>query len=67
MADKPIYLVPTANKLQWGERIYYYNCHRTGGDYNWFKDNLQTASVNLKPADINASWVFGKRWDPLKN
>ena len=28
MADKDIYLVPTNNTIQWGRRIYYYNCHK---------------------------------------
>ncbi|MEO7044861.1 MAG: pectinesterase family protein [Ferruginibacter sp.] len=67
MADKAIYLVPTTNKIQWGERIYYYNCHRNGGDYPWFQNNLQTADKNIKPSEINAFWVFGNRWNPLKN
>jgi len=67
MADKPIYLVPTSTPVKWGERIYYYNCHRTTGDYTWFADNLQTAPGNPQPTSINPSWVFGKRWNPLMN
>jgi len=67
MADKAIYLVPTNNKILWGERIYYYNCHRQGGDFAWFQDNLHNAPNNLKADDISASWVFGRRWDPLLN
>lgn len=64
MADKDIYLVATANTLQWGRRIYYYNCHRTGGDYSWFTDNLSTAEGSPAPKDITAGWVFGTRWQP---
>jgi pectinesterase len=60
MADKPIYLVPTTNTIQWGERIYYYNCHRTGGaDYSWYANNLPQG---LAATNINAAWVFGDRW-----
>ncbi|MFT3980601.1 MAG: pectinesterase family protein [Ferruginibacter sp.] len=67
MADKPIYLVATSNNILWGQRIYYYNCHKQGGDYPWFADNLQTAPGNPASAAINAGWVFGDRWNPLKN
>ena len=65
MADKPIYLVPTANEIKWGERIYYSGCHRQGGDYAWFKNNLD--SINIDSKNIDPSWIFQQRWDPLKN
>lgn len=65
MADKPIYLVPTATPIKWGERIYYYNCHRKSGDYTWFANNLDKAPGNPQPASINPAWVFGNRWNPL--
>jgi pectinesterase len=35
MADQEIYLVPTANTIRWGKRIYYCNCHRPGTDFAW--------------------------------
>jgi pectinesterase len=65
MADKDIYLVPTTNKIQWGRRVYYYNCHREGGDYDWFKNNLASAKDAPSSDAINASWVFKDRWNPL--
>ena len=62
MADKNIYLVPTTNTIQWGNRIYYYNCHREGGDYAWHKNNLPgEISIN----DINIPWVYDYKWNPL--
>lgn len=65
MKDAPIYRVPTNNTINWGERIYYYNCHREGGnDFSWYRDNLPAA---LKPAAITVNWVFGDRWNPEKN
>lgn len=67
MADKDIYLVPTANVLQWGRRVYYFNCHREGGDYTWHKDNLASAYGSPKAADINAAWAFNNKWDPEMN
>lgn len=67
MADKDIYLVPTANTILWGRRIYYYNCHKIGGDYKWFADNLSTAEEKIDAKNINANWVFGNKWNPLKN
>lgn len=60
MADKPIYRVGTSNTIQWGERIYYYNCHRQGGnDFAWYANNLPEG---IKATNISAAWVFGDRW-----
>lgn len=64
MADADIYLVPTNNVIQWGRRVYYYNCHRDGGDYAWHKNNLP-ANVNEK--NITVKWLFGDRWNPAVN
>ena len=63
MADVDIFFVP-GNQLQWGRRVYYYNCSRDSGDYAWFQNNLDTAPGNPQPAEINAAWVFQGRWDP---
>lgn len=64
MRDSAIYRVPAGNVIQWGHRVYYYNCHRAGGkDFAWYKNNLP-AGVNLK--DITVNWVFGNRWNPEK-
>jgi len=60
MRDSAIYRVPTANLIQWGHRVYYYNCHKkSGNDFGWYANNLPP-SVNAK--QINAKWVFGDRW-----
>ncbi|MBN8837624.1 MAG: pectinesterase [Sphingobacteriia bacterium] len=67
MADKPIYRVSTTNVIQWGERIYYSNCHRKAGDYSWFKNNLETAKGKPSHDQITTSWLFGNRWNPLLN
>ena len=48
----------------WGERAYYYHCHREGGDYAWFSDNLASAPGNPAPGQITAAWTFGGKWDP---
>ncbi len=61
MADADIYIVPTANTILWGRRIYYYNSHRAGGDYAWHKNNLPAGfGIN----DFNVPWVFDYKWDP---
>jgi len=50
----------TNNVINWGHRVYYYNCHRKAGDYRWFADN-----INKEEADkVNSNWVFGDRWKP---
>ena len=64
MADQDIYQVPTANVIKWGRRVYYFNCHRKGGDYSWFKNNLSEAKGNPGADAINISWVFKGRWNP---
>ncbi len=43
----------------WGERVYFYNCHRDGGDYAWHTNNLSFA-----PEQVTAAWTFAGRWDP---
>ena len=67
MADKPIYRVPTMNVIQWGERVYYYNCHKEGGDYGWFANNLNKAKGSPDVKNISVQWLFGNRWEPIEN
>jgi pectinesterase len=66
MADKPIYLPvsPNAEVWKWGARHYFYNCHREGGDYDWFADNLAEADGSPKAEQVSAKWTFAGRWDP---
>ena len=64
MADKDIYLVPTTNIIQWGRRVYYYNCHRKGGDYTWHKDNLHMAKGAPTADQITTNWLFAGKWQP---
>jgi pectinesterase len=49
---------------RWGERSYFYNCHRAGGDYAWHADNLGSASSSPKPEQITPAWTFAGTWDP---
>jgi pectinesterase len=66
MADRPIYLPVSPNSVPWiwGERHYFYNCHREGGDFNWFADNLESAESHPKANEISAKWTFRGIWDP---
>jgi pectinesterase len=64
MADQDIYIVPTNNTILWGRRVYYYDCHREGGDYAWHKDNLSEAAGKPSAKDITVDWVFDGRWKP---
>lgn len=63
MKDAAIYRVPSGNILKWGDRIYYYNCHRKAGDYQWFGNNIS----NELAEKISVKWVFGDKWKPLIN
>lgn len=68
MADEDIYYVTAAhNPLNWGKRVYYQNCHREGGNYAWFGNNLAKAPGAPKENQINAQWVFHNNWHPEKN
>ncbi len=70
MKDKPIEHVvykdePERNRPYfYGNRYYFYNCHRTGGDYPWFKNNVNTWPDGVTPGVINASWTFDGKWNP---
>jgi pectinesterase len=48
----------------WGERFYYFNSHRTGGDFAWHADNLASAPGAPTPAHLTAAWTFAGTWDP---
>jgi pectinesterase len=64
MADRPIYQASPAASYQWGERYYYDNCHRDGGDIAWFADNLAKADGAPCASEMTAAWTFRGRWDP---
>jgi pectinesterase len=42
----------------WGERIYFFNCHRDSADFVWFANNLSSAPGAPKPNQITAAWTF---------
>ena len=67
MADREIYLVPTQNRIQWGRRVYFFDCHRDGGDYAWFSNNLNTAKDSPAFNAITVEWLFKNRWHPDKD
>ncbi|NWF89337.1 MAG: pectin esterase [Ignavibacteriaceae bacterium] len=67
MADKKIFFAPSnpPRVLRWGgNRIYFYNCHREGGDFSWHQNNLELAEEKPIPEQINAAWVFNNKWNP---
>jgi len=47
-----------------GERQYFYDCHRQGGDFAWFANNLSSAPGAPKPKQITAAWTFANQWNP---
>jgi pectinesterase len=60
IADADIYWVTSAPKpLEWGRRVYYFNCHHKGGDFDWHKDNL-----TISPKTITVNWLFEGKWNP---
>lgn len=67
MADAPIERIATKNVIKWGHRVYFYNCHKNGGDYTWFADNYKTSPNSIEPEKISPEWVFGNKWNPVKN
>jgi pectinesterase len=64
MRDSAIYRVPTNNTVQWGHRVYYYNCKKEDGkDFDWYKNNLP---ITVQPNQITVKWLFGNKWNPEK-
>jgi pectinesterase len=66
MADAPIFQAATSKGVQWGNRCYFYNCHRLGGDYSWLNNNLADAERAPSAQTITAGWTFDHHWEPLK-
>jgi pectinesterase len=48
----------------WGERNYFWNCRREGGDFAWYSNNLATATGSPTPAQITPAWTFANAWNP---
>lgn len=63
MKDRAIYNVP-GNTLKWGHRVFYIDCTKDGAAYAWYQNNLPK---DIHKEMIDPAWVFGTKWDPLKN
>ncbi|PWK18129.1 pectinesterase [Arcicella aurantiaca] len=61
MADAEIYHVSSSPMPQWGHRVYYQNCHRKAGDYQWHANNF-----TIDPKTVTVQWTFEGKWNPLK-
>ena len=48
----------------WGQRTYYYDCFRQGGQGSWLNNNLKEAENAPEFHGINAQWTFDGKWDP---
>jgi PelA/Pel-15E family pectate lyase len=59
MADADIYQVNKDSMLQWGRRVYYFDCKKEGGDYAWHKDNIDRRVAQK----ITRQWTLGERWN----
>jgi len=65
MADRPFFRPPSSpREWQWGDRHYFYNCHRDSADYSWFRDNLASADGSPRAEEIDAGWTFDGKWYP---
>jgi pectinesterase len=56
MADSEIYQVATQNIVQWGKRIYYYNCSKDGQSYTWYEDNISKSEAE-KACSTKFNWL----------
>lgn len=63
-APKPGEVQKPADPCPWGQRVYYYGCHREGGDSGWLKNNLEEAEGSPEFHAITALWTFDGKWDP---
>ena len=48
----------------WGQRAYYYNCMREGGDSGWLTNNLEKSEEAPEFHAVTARWTFNGKWDP---
>lgn len=69
MKNKPIYHAASdpPKPYKWGERYYYSNTHKDGGDFDWHKDNLRFLNGAPSAGEITAGWTFStapEKWDP---
>jgi len=64
MADAPIYQAATSTGIQYGNRVYFYNCKHEGSNYSWLKNNLTDAPGAPQPGNINAVWAMDNKWNP---
>ncbi|MBN1951395.1 MAG: hypothetical protein JW801_09330 [Bacteroidales bacterium] len=52
------------DKLVYGSRVYFDNCMRETGNYEWHNDNLETAEGSPANEEITDSWTFMDTWNP---
>lgn len=65
MGDFPVYHAPSGPQLQWGQRIYFLRCYKTGGAaFNWYRNQLPQ---EVTEQQITIEWVFGNYWSPHKS
>lgn len=67
LAEQPIGVVSESKPYYASHvyrRKYFHNCHRAGGDYQWFADNLQSAPGSPSSDVITPEWTFDDGWDP---
>lgn len=50
----------------WGQRVYFFDCHREGGDSGWLADNLDASDEAPEFHGVTAKWTFDEKWDPEK-
>jgi pectinesterase len=70
MSDKPIEHVVPKDSLSprrpyfYGDRYYFYNCHSTSKDRNWFSNNPEKWPDGFTPDSVSALKTFDYQWDP---
>lgn len=64
MADAPIYQAASSKGVKWGQRTYFFNCSKAGGNYAWFANNLDKAPATPDAKAINALWAMDNQWNP---
>ncbi|HSC53324.1 MAG TPA: pectinesterase family protein [Phnomibacter sp.] len=61
MKDASIYRVNNGDALKWGNRVFYFNCTRPAGNYEWFQNNISDMAVK----EITVASVFNEKWKPV--
>ncbi len=65
--DHPVtyaYSDQVLDTISLGNRVYFYNFKRKGGNYPWMMNNLEESKQKPAPEEVTVQWTFRNEWNP---